>query len=431
MPETTKTQRDLATIIAIIKYLLISALVIALVYLSFRLFILLLPFVAGLVLARSAISLASRVHPPKPPAAKPPAPQAGTSLESQSHAADRSSLTSQPAETGSDHVPPADPEALSSPPAALLNIRWAVAIYIILVIALIALVAGIIFISITQLRELATYVPQFLSQTDIATVVTDQMRHLAGLLGFVDEQTLIVIQQSLVEWQTGLVNAIPSLATTLLNGLGSFVGNLPAIFLAIIVILLSGYYFISDSANLYHFLDRSLNNKSFLKKSVNLFNILSQTLLRVIGGYMLLLIITFAMVLIGLILIDMPYAVVFALLAAIVDFLPVLGISATMIPIAIYQFINANFLGGIGALITFLAVSIIRRFIEPPILGNALRLHPMATLFSMIVGVAAYGLGGVLVGPVILVIAKEIMAQFGFDQKLRHMIGDLLSKIFD
>lgn len=146
---------------------------------------------------------------------------------------------------------------------------------------------------------------------------------------------------------------------------------------------------------------------------------------------MLLLIITFAMVLVGLILIDMPYAVVFALLAAIVDFLPVLGISATMIPIAIYQFINANFWGGIGALITFLVVSVIRRFIEPPILGNALRLHPMATLFSMIIGVAAYGLGGVLVGPVILVIAKEIMAQFGFDQKLRHMIGDLLSRVFD
>ena len=422
MPESGKVQRDLATIVTIIKYLLISALVIALIYLSFRLFILLLPFVAGLVLARSAIALANRIHPPRPPSALP----AGTK---NNHTTGPRSENTPESSASPDSA--AAQEDTSAPPAALLNSRWAVALYIILIITLIALIAGIIFISITQLRELATYVPQFLSQTDIATVVTDQVRRLADLLGFVDEQTLAVIQQSLVEWQTGLVNAIPTLATTLLNSLGSFVGNLPAIFLAIIVILLSGYYFISDSANLYHFLDRSLNNKSFLPKSVNLFNILSQTLLRVIGGYMLLLIITFAMVLVGLILIDMPYAVVFALLAAIVDFLPVLGISATMIPIAIYQFINANFWGGIGALITFLVVSVIRRFIEPPILGNALRLHPMATLFSMIIGVAAYGLGGVLVGPVILVIAKEIMAQFGFDQKLRHMIGDLLSRVFD
>ena len=422
MPESGKVQRDLATIVTIIKYLLISALVIALIYLSFRLFILLLPFVAGLVLARSAIALANRIHPPRPPSALPAGTKNNPTTGPRSENTPESSASPDSA---------AAQEDTSAPPAALLNIRWAVAIYIILVIALIALIAGIIFISITQLRELATYVPQFLSQTDIATVVTDQVRRLADLLGFVDEQTLAVIQQSLVEWQTGLVNAIPTLATTLLNSLGSFVGNLPAIFLAIIVILLSGYYFISDSANLYHFLDRSLNNKSFLQKSVNLFNILSQTLLRVIGGYMLLLIITFAMVLVGLILIDMPYAVVFALLAAIVDFLPVLGISATMIPIAIYQFINANFWGGIGALITFLVVSVIRRFIEPPILGNALRLHPMATLFSIIIGVAAYGLGGVLVGPVILVIAQEIMAQFGFDQKLRHMIGDLLSRVFD
>jgi len=422
MPETGKAQRDLATIIAIIKYLLITALVIGLVYLSFRMFILLLPFVAGLVLARSAIALANRVHPPAPPAAAKPGRGSKALL-----AGEKPSGEPAPAADESSD----SPAAASTPPAALLNIRWAVAIYIILVIALIALVAGVIFISITQLRELATYVPQFLSQTDIATVVTEQMRSLAKMLGFIDEQTLAMIQKSLVDWQTGLVNAIPSLATRLLNGLGSFVGNLPAIFLAIIVILLSGYYFISDSANLYRFLDHSLNNKAFLEKSVNLFNILSQTLLRVIGGYMLLLIITFAMVLVGLLLIDMPYAVVFALLAAIVDFLPVLGISATMIPIAIYQFINANFWGGVGALITFLAVSVIRRFIEPPILGNALRLHPMATLFSMIVGVAAYGLGGVLVGPVILVIAKEILAQFGFDKKLRQMMGDLLSRVID
>ena len=127
----------------------------------------------------------------------------------------------------------------------------------------------------------------------------------------------------------------------------------------------------------------------------------------------------------------MPYAVILALVAAIVDFLPVLGLSATMIPIAIYLFINGQIWAGIGALIIFFVVTMIRRFIEPPILGNALRLHPMATLFSMIVGVAIYGLGGILVGPVIMVIAKEIFSQFGFDTKLRRITGDLLTRILD
>ena len=102
-----------------------------------------------------------------------------------------------------------------------------------------------------------------------------------------------------------------------------------------------------------------------------------------------------------------------------------------MIPIAVYLFINGQIWSGIGAIIIFAVVTLIRRFIEPPILGNALRLHPMATLFSMIVGVAVYGLGGVLIGPVIMVIAKEIFAQFGFDTKLRRITGDILTRILD
>ncbi len=392
MPDSPKMQRDQATILAIIKYVLITALVIGIVFVSFKIFYLLIPFLAGLVLARTSISLANRFHPMV------------------------------------DRFKKIKPEA----PPALLNIRWAVTIYTILVIFLVALIAGVIFASISQLRELANYIPKFITTVDLSTVLIGPLKSLEGWLGGVlNDQTLLMIEQAILDWQTGLINAIPGLATTLLNSVGIFVGNLPAIFLTIIVILLSGYYFITDSANLYAFLDRSLNNKQFLAKSINLFNILSKTLLRVIGGYMLLLIITFVMVLIGLLILEMPYAVILALVAAIVDFLPVLGLSVTMIPIAIYLFFTGNIWGGVGALIIYAVITIVRRFIEPPILGNALQLHPMATLFSMIVGVAIYGLSGILVGPIILVVAKEIMAEFGLDVKLRKISGDLLNKVFD
>ncbi|MDD2534241.1 MAG: AI-2E family transporter [Eubacteriales bacterium] len=404
MPEMNKMQRDQATILAIIKYVLITALVIGVVLLSFKLFYLLLPFLAGLVLARTSIAVANRIHPPRNPFKK---------------------------QSGANPVKEATDIEIGAP-VALLNVKWAITVYTFLVIGLIALLAGVIFASITQLRELAAYIPQFFSSVNLSTALIAPLKGLESLLGgFVPIDAIAMIEQALIDWQNGLVDAIPSMASAMLNSVGIFVGNLPAIFLAIIVILLSGYYFITDSANLYRFLDRSLNNKKFLAKSINLFNILSKTLLRVIGGYMLLLIITFVMALIGLLIIKMPYAVIFALVAAIIDFLPVLGISATMIPIAIYMVLNGQLWAGIGAIITLVVITLVRRFIEPPILGNALRLHPMATLFSMIVGVAFYGFSGILIGPVIMVIAKEIFSEFGFDQRLRQMTGNLLNKLFD
>ncbi len=429
MPETNKIQRDQATILAIIKYVLITAIAVGVVYISFRLFILVLPFIAGLVLARTSIALANKVHPLMNKPGKVAARKNASLKIKTSRAAVK--RKKKPDTIIPDELEPGIVTELDAPPA-LLNVRWAVGFYIILVITLIAMVAAVIFASVAQLRELATFIPKFLSETDLSTLLIAPISGLQGLLGdFLDNKTLAMIQQALVDWQNSLLDSIPKLVSAILNSLGGVVGALPAVFLTIIVILLSGYYFITDSANLYRFLDRSINNKSFLEKSVSLFNILSRTLLRVIGGYMLLLIITFVMVLVGLLIIGMPYAVILALVAAIVDFLPVLGLSATMIPIAIYLFINGNIWGGIGAVIIFLIVTLIRRFIEPPILGNALRLHPMATLFSMIVGVAIYGLGGVLVGPVIMVIAKEIFSQFGFDTKFRRITGDLLTRILD
>ena len=48
-----------------------------------------------------------------------------------------------------------------------------------------------------------------------------------------------------------------------------------------------------------------------------------------------------------------------------------------------------------------------RRFFEPLILGGAMRLHPLLTILSMIVGIMLYGLGGILLGPMILVVIRR------------------------
>jgi predicted PurR-regulated permease PerM len=131
----------------------------------------------------------------------------------------------------------------------------------------------------------------------------------------------------------------------------------------------------------------------------------------------------------GLLIIKMPYPVIFALVLAIVDLLPVLGIGTTLVPIAIYMFAIGNIIGGIGALVLLAIMIVVRRVIEPPILGSAMRLHPMATLVAMIIGVGIYGLGGLIIGPFVFVIMREIMVHFGIDQRLRDMIGRLLNRV--
>ena len=50
----------------------------------------------------------------------------------------------------------------------------------------------------------------------------------------------------------------------------------------------------------------------------------------------------------------------------------------------------------------------IRELLEPRLLGNGLRFSPVAVLISVYAGVLFYGIGGVILGPVTLLVLVEL-----------------------
>ena len=404
-----KVQRDKATILAIIKYALIAAVAAGVIYYGFRLILILMPFVIGFVLARAASLLARKW------------------LALIRHIRDRVQQIRLKAGKGSPVKRLPSTRGLAKSRA---EIRLAVVIYVFLVIAVTGLLVGVVIGGFNQLRSLAEFLPGFVAQADLSNLVDQLVVRLSEIFGgYLEINFLDTINEWLVNFQLELRNAVPGLVTKILNGLAAFAGYLPTLFLIIIVVIMSGYYFIADSRRLFRFIRRNITSSGFRQKTLRLVNSLSSTLFRVIGGYIFLLSLTFAQALLGLSIIGMPYAVIFALFASILDFLPVVGIGALLVPISVYLFINGNVLGGIGALILLTVMTLVRRIVEPAILGNAMRLHPLATLASMIIGIAIYGISGLILGPIILVIAKEVMKYYGFDQKFRILIGEILNKV--
>ena len=420
MGQPDRMMHDKATILAIIKYFLITAVVLLLIYLGFRIFAILLPFVFGFILARLAIAIVTSAknlvydlgEGRKKRRAKRELPQTAE--------------TSSAAQTGR--------RKLGRYPQGLARSRGEkrliIFVYILLIILIIGLFVGIILAVISQLRSLAAYLPVIFNDMDIFRRVIDYLESLSEKLGgLIQPQQLEMLENELVRLQQNLLQKVPEIVAAILNGIAGFAANLPLILFAVVVAIMSGYYFIADSRSMYVFLRRNVISKQFRETTVRLINTLFSTLFRVIGGYLLLLIVTFIMALVGLLIIRMPYAVIIALVASIVDFLPVLGLGATLIPVALYLFLQGQLLSGLGALILLGVMTLVRRVIEPPILGNAMRLHPMATLASMIIGIAVYGVAGILFGPIIMVIGKEVLTLYGIDTKLRAFLGDLLNRI--
>ncbi|MGG3641935.1 sporulation integral membrane protein YtvI [Bacillus gobiensis] len=119
--------------------------------------------------------------------------------------------------------------------------------------------------------------------------------------------------------------------------------------------------------------------------------------------------ITFLIVLMGFFLIRLEHAVTVALLIAIVDLLPYLGTGFVFVPWTIYLVLSDQLPLAIGISIIYIAVLIIRQFMEPKILSKSIGLDPLATLIALFAGFRLFGFLGLIIGPVILVILQTLI----------------------
>lgn len=98
----------------------------------------------------------------------------------------------------------------------------------------------------------------------------------------------------------------------------------------------------------------------------------------------------------------------YGLLAGVMDFLPFIGTGIILIPIGVVHLLQGEIFSGIAVIITYVLCVMIRELLEPRLLGNGLRFSPVAVLISVYAGVLFYGIGGVILGPVTLLVLVEL-----------------------
>lgn len=383
------SQDDKRFILKVIRYTLQFLLLAAAVFLGIKIFPFLLPIFFGLIIARSAVFFSSQLQ----------------------------ALSRKIRPQAKDH----SPERLR---------RRSIIIYFLLFIMLMALIAWAFTALIHSLQYAAKQIPKALSDEVLSVKFSG---FLASIDRFIDQIGLKSfnlnvegIMKDLAHAQKLLIERLPLMLTATVNGLGKIVGSLPMASLIILITIMSGYYFISQGHNFYKLARRVFPDKIFVRQLMQLMNAVIFTLFRIVGGYLLIFLIVFFQAWLGLTIIKMPNAVLWSVIIAFVDMLPVLGIAATMIPMSIYLFLSASSWQGLLCLLIMVLMWISRRFFEPLVLGGAMSLHPLLAILSMIIGIKIYGLGGVLLGPTILVILREIAQIFN----LGGVIRENLKRIF-
>lgn len=118
---------------------------------------------------------------------------------------------------------------------------------------------------------------------------------------------------------------------------------------------------------------------------------------------------TFAILTGGLLLLRIPYAIFWALGIALVDAFPVLGTGTVLLPWGLISLLQGDRGQALGLVGLYALVTFARSALEPRLVGRELGLDPLLTLMALYIGYRLWGIGGMLLSPLLAVTALQIM----------------------
>ncbi|MCL2002867.1 MAG: sporulation integral membrane protein YtvI [Oscillospiraceae bacterium] len=208
------------------------------------------------------------------------------------------------------------------------------------------------------------------------------------------------------------LSAIPAAVIGWLTGaVGAFAAKLPYILLFIIALILSTFLISAD----YPGISRSLLSPFSEKTRHRILSVTSQ-LRKTLGKWLkaqgIMMLITFGQLLAGFIFLQIPTALLSALLIALVDALPVLGAGMLLIPWAITALIAGETARAIGLAVIYGVIVLARGFIEPKLVGSQIGLGALPTFMAMYAGFILTGVAGMIAFPILLITFSSVLKSF-------------------
>lgn len=254
---------------------------------------------------------------------------------------------------------------------------------------------------IVQGVELAQYLPSLSQRLFEETEKYFWM--LQDYYASLPTETVSTVQQALNALRTSAMTAAASFGKWVV----SVAAGIPGLLLVTVVYLVGLFLISLDLPKLRAgFMNMFTHNA---RKKVDI--VLTQLNRATVGflrAQLILSLLTYVLALIGLLILHVKYAAFIAFLVMLVDLLPILGTGAFLVPWAAYAFLTGHARLAIGLLILFAVISVVRRIIEPKILGSSLGISALAALVSIYLGFELMGFIGLLVGPALVIIIESL-----------------------
>ena len=256
------------------------------------------------------------------------------------------------------------------------------------------LIYGGVFIVVKEAIEFADSLPQMMNSIkltiDKLEVILDRFFVRLPIDPQIDlEQIYDSFIMAATDWTS-------KQGAPIMNSLGNMAKNIPSMIVAVIMCLLSAYFFVAEKDTV-----TSIVAEHTPKSIKEKWNIVYHSLFVALGGYvkaqLKIEIVMYVIVLIGLWILKVKHATLIAIVIAFLDLLPVFGTGTVLIPWAIIKFVEGNYTLAVGLMILWGTGQLLRQIIQPKIVGDSIGLAPLPTLFLLYIGWQFGGVIGMLI----------------------------------
>ena len=198
---------------------------------------------------------------------------------------------------------------------------------------------------------------------------------------------------------------------------GNMAKNIPSLLVSFIFSLLFAYFFIAQRERVHR-----IGRKLIPEKTRGELKLVWANMKYAVGGYFRaqfkIMGVVGILLAAGLLLMRIEYAVLWAALIALLDFLPMLGTGTVLLPWAAFCALSDALPRAAGLLVLYGVTQLTRQLIQPKMVGDSIGVDTLTTLFLLFVG---YRISGIL-GMIIAVPAGLIVIQFYEAGAFGHVI---------
>jgi len=280
-----------------------------------------------------------------------------------------------------------------------------------------ALLTGLGLLFVTQTNRLIDMLPSYANVFQF---------HVADLLRFLRTEWDALpanITAELQEYASSLSQYAANIAQKALLGLLGAISSFSN-FIVNIAFAFILAFFLSLEANNWNRIAKEKTPKTFKKAFFFLRDNVLKGIINYIKALLKLMSITFVIIFVSLLLLGVDNALAISLLAALLDILPLLGISVLFIPWIIYLFIVGNTWLAVWLTVILVGILALRQILEPRIMGNSLGVSAFTMLALMVLSTSIFGVAGLILSPILTVLLKALYDQGYFKKWIRMPEGE-------